>query len=205
MTGQRRPAGHDRLVTRRIGAGQLTHDPSTGTPRPPSSHLDMGPGAGCASCRLVGDADPDEVMNEGAGDYLYVLHGCQHQGSRHGRSRNPRIRRTGALRHHRRQDDPATSEATPHGGSPLGPRTQSARSTRAPDNRRAFASQLLSPWAAKISLRGPDLARFWRICSARPKMLFRQRRCPEISKCPENLRRWADYEIRRSIGRTLTR
>ena len=73
MTGQHRPAGHDRLVMRRIGAGQLTHDPSTGTPRPPSSHLDMGPGDGYASCRLVGDADPDEVMNEGAGDYLYVL------------------------------------------------------------------------------------------------------------------------------------
>jgi hypothetical protein len=33
----------------------------------------MGPGDGYASCRLVGDADPDEVMNEGAGDYLYVL------------------------------------------------------------------------------------------------------------------------------------
>ena len=33
----------------------------------------MGPGDGSASCRLVGDADPNEVMNEGAGDYLYVL------------------------------------------------------------------------------------------------------------------------------------
>ena len=73
MTGQHRPAGHDRLVMRRIGAGQLTHDPSTGIPRPPSSHLDMGPGDGYASCRLVDDADPNEVMNEGAGDYLYVL------------------------------------------------------------------------------------------------------------------------------------
>jgi len=51
----------------------LTHDPSTGTPRPPSSHLDMGPGDGYASCRLVGNADPNEVINEGAGDYLYVL------------------------------------------------------------------------------------------------------------------------------------
>lgn len=73
MTGPRRPAGHDRLVMRRIGAGQLTHDPSTGIPRPPSSHLDMGPGDEYASCRLVGDADPEEVMNEGTGDYLYVL------------------------------------------------------------------------------------------------------------------------------------
>ena len=58
---------------RRIGAGQLTHDPSTGAPRPPSSHLDIGPGDGYASCRLVGDADPNEVLNEGAGDYLYVF------------------------------------------------------------------------------------------------------------------------------------
>lgn len=33
----------------------------------------MGPEDGYASCRLVGDADPDEVMNEGTGDYLYVL------------------------------------------------------------------------------------------------------------------------------------
>ena len=73
MTGQHRPAGPDRLVMRRIGTGQLTHDLSTGIPRPPSNHLDMGPGDGYASCRLLGDADPDEVMNEGAGDYLYVL------------------------------------------------------------------------------------------------------------------------------------
>ena len=33
----------------------------------------MGSGDGYASCRLVGDADPNEVISEGAGDYLYVL------------------------------------------------------------------------------------------------------------------------------------
>ena len=65
--------GDDRWVMRRVSRTQLEFDVSIGGERPISGQLSVGPPPGFASCRLVGEADPDEVAAEGNEEYLFVV------------------------------------------------------------------------------------------------------------------------------------
>ena len=58
---------------RRVSRTQLEFDVSTGGERPISGQLSVGPWPGYASCRLVGEADPDEVAAEGNEEYLFLI------------------------------------------------------------------------------------------------------------------------------------
>ena len=65
--------GNDRWVMRRVSRTQLEFDVSIDGQRPISGQLSVGPVPGFASCRLVGEADPDEVASEGNEEYLYAI------------------------------------------------------------------------------------------------------------------------------------
>ena len=54
----------DRWVMRRVSRTQLEFDVSIGGERPISGQLSVGAAPGFASCRLVGEADPEEVAAE---------------------------------------------------------------------------------------------------------------------------------------------
>ena len=58
---------------RRVSSAQLEFDVSIDGVRPISGQLTVGPAPGFASCRLVGEADPEEVAAEGNEEYLFVL------------------------------------------------------------------------------------------------------------------------------------
>lgn len=62
----------DRWVMRRVSRTQLEFDVSIDGQRPISGQLSVGPEPGFASCRLVGEADPDKVASEGNEEYLFV-------------------------------------------------------------------------------------------------------------------------------------
>lgn len=64
---------NDRWVMRRVSRTQLEFDVSIDGQRPISGQLSVGPAPGFASCRLVGEADPEEVATEGNEEYLLVL------------------------------------------------------------------------------------------------------------------------------------
>lgn len=63
----------DRWVMRRVSRTQLEFDVSITAERPVSGQLSVGPAPGFASCRLVGEADPDEVAAEGNEEYLFLV------------------------------------------------------------------------------------------------------------------------------------
>lgn len=65
--------GSDRWVMRRVSRTQLEFDVSIDGMRPISGQLSVGVAPGCASCRLVGEADPAEVAAEGNEEYLFVM------------------------------------------------------------------------------------------------------------------------------------
>lgn len=65
--------GNNRWVMRRVSRTQLDFDVSIDGQRPISGQLSVGPAPGFASCRLVGEADPEEVAAEGNEEYLFVL------------------------------------------------------------------------------------------------------------------------------------
>ncbi len=67
------PVGDDRFVMRRVAVSQVEYDESIGGERPVSSQMSVGVAPGYASCRLVGEADPAEVWNEGGEEYLMVV------------------------------------------------------------------------------------------------------------------------------------
>ena len=65
--------GNDRSIMRRVSRTQLEFDVGIDGERPISGQLSVGPAPGFASCRLVGEADPDEVAAEGNEEYLFVV------------------------------------------------------------------------------------------------------------------------------------
>lgn len=65
--------GDDRWIMRRVSSAQLEFDVNIDGERPISGQLSVGPAPGFASCRLVGEADPNEVAAEGNEEYLFVL------------------------------------------------------------------------------------------------------------------------------------
>ena len=57
----------------RVSRTQLEFDVSIDGQHPISGQLSVGPPPGYASCRLVGEADPQEVAAEGNEEYLFVV------------------------------------------------------------------------------------------------------------------------------------
>ena len=65
--------GNERWVMRRVSSTQLEFDVNISGERPISGQLSVGSPPGYASCRLVGEAAPEEVSAEGNEEYLFVL------------------------------------------------------------------------------------------------------------------------------------
>lgn len=65
--------GDNRRVMRRVSGAQLEFDIGIDGERPISGQLSVGEPPGYASCRLVDEANPEEVAAEGNEEYLFVV------------------------------------------------------------------------------------------------------------------------------------